>query len=80
MVARRGDLVKLTYLVGKFSSFLPTEPEDFILVRVVDWKGQLPKSVVARRVFKILPGLSSQKISDHAVDAIGIGLYLKGLL
>jgi hypothetical protein len=74
MVARKGDLVKLTWFVGLLCGMfypIPTE-----LIEVNKWKGQLPKEVVERRIKKIDPAYHNLK--SHSYDAVGIGLYVKG--
>ena len=74
MVARRGDLVKLTWFVGLVCGvFYPIKVN---LITVMEWKGQLPKEVVERRIKKAHPEYVGYK--DHCIDAIGIGLYVKG--
>lgn len=73
MVADRGDLVKLSIFVGYVEGFLGIPMER---IRVIDWKGQLPKDVVIKRINKILPKI---RATSHDADAIGIGLYLKGV-
>jgi len=73
MVADRGDLVKLSMFVGFCSGFLMIPMET---VEVIKWKGQLPKDIVEKRVKKLLPEAEDAK--SHAIDAIGIGLYLSG--
>lgn len=79
MVARRGDLVKLTYLVGVFAGMLY---RPFIPVEISAWKGNLPKRVVEQRVEQILGSGTMEllRIRSHSVDAVGIGLYLLGEL
>lgn len=72
MVADRGDLVKLSIFVGYLDGYLGIEMNR---VRVINWKGQLPKDVVIRRIKKLLPDVDAK---SHDFDAIGIGLYLKG--
>ena len=75
MVAKRGDLLKLTwfvgYICGRFKSKYPT------LVTVQSWKGQLPKKVTEARARRELPQLRKMNMKSHVFDAIGIGLYLK---
>lgn len=79
MVARRGDLNKLTYTVGYITCMLQalgcitTE-----LVPVATWKGQLSKVVVNKRIVKVLGAKRCTSFSSHAWDAVGIGLYAKG--
>ena len=71
-VAASGALVKLTMLVGIICGTVDFKP---ILVEVRDWKGQLPKDVIIKRIKRILPNC---KAKSHDWDAIGIGLHLKG--
>ena len=72
MVAGKGDIVKLAFFVGHVCAGLQVP---FHLVEVRQWKGQLPKDVVIRRIKKILPDV---KATSHDWDAIGIGLFKKG--
>jgi hypothetical protein len=65
----KGDLFKLSYLCGALSAQTGAV---LVLVSPSDWKGQLPKDVVAQRVrryWRTLP-----KMSNHAMDAVGMGL------
>lgn len=74
VTANSGALVKLSWFVGMVCGGLrphcPLRP-----VEVNQWKGQLPKEVVIRRIQRVLP---SCKATSHDWDAIGIGLYIKG--
>ena len=72
MVADRGDLVKLSIFVGYIKGYLGIPVES---VKVIDWKGQLPKDVVIKRIKRLLPTVNAK---SHDWDAIGLGLYLKG--
>lgn len=72
MVADRGDLVKLSIFVGYLDGYLGIKMNR---VRIIDWKGTLPKEVIEKRVKRVFPKLD---IKSHAVDAVGIGLYLRG--
>lgn len=74
MVAMRGDIVKLAWFVGYVCAHIDIPV--FELVPVIKWKGQLPKSVVIHRIKKLLPGVNAK---SHDWDAIGIGLYKKGV-
>lgn len=76
MVAKRGDLLKLTYLVGCIAGFL--EPIPMILVPVNKWKGQLPKEVVKNRITNILGEKKCRVLKSHDWDACGIGLNAMG--
>lgn len=68
--AAGGSLRKLTVLVGMIMNEF-----DARTIEVNDWKGQLPKEVVAKRVMAILPNCTAK---SHAMDAVGIGLYVAG--
>ena len=51
-------------------------------VGVNEWKGQLPKEIMHKRVLQRLPTLNRKAKSlpscfEHAMDAVGIGHYLK---
>lgn len=75
MVAQRGDLVKLAELVGYLEASFNLYDIRTHLVEIINWKGQLPKEVVIKRIKRIYPNL---KAKSHDWDAVGIGLYLKG--
>lgn len=73
-IALSGALTKLAYGVGVIAgSLFPRKVE---LIRVLDWKGNLPKEVVIKRIKQRMPDI---KADSHAWDAIGIGLYKKGI-
>jgi hypothetical protein len=73
----RGDIFKLVFLIGCIRGVLIFS--EFVPVRVIDWKGQLPKEEVERRCKRIIPEKDWVK-TTHLWDAVGIGLYLKGKL
>ena len=76
MIAKRGDLLKLTFLVGMlYSSF-----EECQIVPVNTWKGNLQKEVVIGRIGNRLSQETCMKLDKHMWDAVGIGLFLKGEL
>lgn len=81
MVARSGDLVKLCLLTGMLVQAARQKETEIRLVLPTQWKGQLPKDVTKRRVIEAL-GYENQtmsaKHSDHAFDAVGIGLWVQG--
>jgi Holliday junction resolvasome RuvABC endonuclease subunit len=78
MVAKKGDLLKLTFLVGCIAGFL--HPTPVVLVPVHVWKGQLPKEIVKQRIVKILGSKKCKSLKSHDYDATGIGLFVQGLL
>lgn len=76
MVAKRGDLLKLTFLVGCIQGFL--EPTFVHLLPVHTWKGQLPKEVVKSRIKNLLGKDICRNLKSHDWDACGMGLFLQG--
>lgn len=70
VTASSGALVKLTLLVGQIMREFSAE-----VLPVNEWKGQLSKQIVEKRVKDFLPGCTAK---SHAIDAIGMGLYLTG--
>lgn len=73
VAAQSGAVVKLAVLVGYISGRMSHLICDFITVP--EWKGQLPKAAVIRRIKKLLPEVDA---GSHDWDAIGIGLYKSG--
>lgn len=77
--ASTGSLIKLAVLTGMLISLaMESKMADVVLVEPSQWKGQLPKKVCENRIRKILPNLA-RKHSNHAIDAIGLGLWRAGL-
>ena len=75
--AAKGDLFKLTYLIGGFGKIVSTRTGKApVLVLPAGWKGQLPKKVINARI-KLSLG---KKYKNHESDAVGIGLCLQGAL
>lgn len=74
---KTGSLQKLTFLVGWLSAISSMNFAMAIPVLVHEWKGQLPKPVVERRVQQTLGRDTCQRLGlrSHAYDAAGIGLY-----
>jgi hypothetical protein len=77
----RGDLQKLTYLVGVLSRMSHDQGAVFEPVPVSQWKGQLPKDIVIDRIQQALGTRACTKlgITTHAWDATGIGLWRLGV-
>jgi Holliday junction resolvasome RuvABC endonuclease subunit len=71
--ASRGDLFSLSYLAGMFASLMP--PENVVLIFPRDWKGQLSKDNVIKRLKKRWPRITYR---NHQADAVGIGAALLG--
>ena len=79
MVAKTGDLLKLTFLVGIICGYASTNFVDYVLVPVNQWKGQLPKQIVTERIIRRLGEKQCLGIKTHAWDAVGIGLHALGI-
>lgn len=78
IAAQSGSVYKLAFLVGYLAA--DVYPCEVIVVTPQEWKGQLPKDVVQRRIERIL-GRSKCRavgIRSHAWDAVGIGLFALG--
>ncbi len=75
VTARSGALVKLSWFVGVLSGVLTDKEVELVTVR--EWKGQLPKNLVVKRINRIMPG---NHLKSHMFDAVGIGLYKQGRL
>lgn len=75
IAAQAGAVYKLAFLVG----YIAREFQDCTVhtVTVGEWKGQLPKDVVQRRIERTLGAGVCQElgIKTHAWDAVGIGLW-----
>lgn len=78
MVSAKGDLVKLTFLVGAFYGVCQDLGIPFEPVPVIEWKGQLPKPVVEKRIRDALGVKRCTSFTADVWDAVGIGLYKKG--
>lgn len=79
--AARGDLLKLTFLLGSYARVCAEAGIPYELIDVTVWKGQLPKRVVIQRIKRRLPSLEELlKPTTHSWDAIGIGLHAKGYM
>jgi len=77
----RGDIYKLSALIGAIMQVASGKYDSMIgLIPVLDWKGQLPKPVVAKRCMELIDYKRHEKlaITSHGWDAVGIGLYAKG--
>ncbi len=87
VAARDGDLVTLSILVGALIGHMwRTENGREVaatygthLVDVVDWKGNMSKEMTEVRVKQKLPKWRSQSNTTHEADAVGLGLYAKGM-
>jgi hypothetical protein len=71
-----GDLQRLVFLVGVLCGRFSLSK--FTLVTPAEWKGQLPKDVVIRRLQKKLGRRVTQDYDKDMWDAVGIGLWKLG--
>lgn len=69
-----GSIDRLSFFIGVLAGSLP-EHWRVMLPRVRDWKGQLPKDVVIRRMMQRYGAMTCQALDmqSHAWDALGIG-------
>ena len=75
--SERGDLFILTYLIGGLAEQVRLKCVNGpILVYPREWKGQMGKDVVDRRIKRAL----KKEYRDHESDAVGIGLAIQGVL
>lgn len=77
--AADGDLFKLTYLTGYlarvFQEFTGHSNTSY-LVKPGEWKGQLSKGAIDRRIKRAI----GMQYGNHIADAVGIGLQVMGVL
>lgn len=80
MMSWHGDLQRTLILIGSIHG--RTHKADWRLTPPSEWKGQLPKSVTIHRVQKAigLRACHQLKIHTHAWDAVGIGLWHRGVI
>jgi hypothetical protein len=76
--ASQGDLFKLSFLCGAIHMAASLNNINVYLFSPQEWKGQLPKDCVIRRIQRQFMGMRVPK--DHEADAIGMGLAAQGLL
>jgi hypothetical protein len=73
--AKSGNLIKLAVNFGGLQAI--TFSQNILWKNVpLKWKGNIPKEIMHNRIRQQLPTLSKDAVS-HALDAIGIGLYVK---
>ena len=73
----RGDLFKLSFLTGMLAAISQEVAEaEIVLVTPSQWKGQLSKVAVRRRIKRAL----GKRYKDHIEDAVGMGLKVQGAL
>lgn len=76
------DLILLAVLVGRVQNLVGVETQ---LVKPREWKGQVPKDVMVRRVWKALTEEERERIQEprcrslrhNLLDGVGIGLAMR---
>jgi len=76
--AKRGNLSKLSYLVGMYGASCFERGISIRIIPAREWKGQLKDPMVLSRV-QDLTGIQLKKSEQHIADAIGMGLSLQGM-
>lgn len=76
----RGNTFYLAYMVGVIAGLFIERNIYFKIITARQWKGQLTKTATRLRAERALPFLKSEKLSEHVIDAIGIGLSEQGRL
>lgn len=77
IAAQAGAVYALAFLVGFFAAKF--QGCSVIVFTPNEWKGQLPKEVVERRLRKKLgSSFDTLGIKTHAIDAVGIGMHAIG--
>lgn len=80
--AGAGSIIKLAFGIGQLALAADAcGGAKFIPVPVAQWKGNLPKRIVIKRIKKRLTPARLEYLEpeSHSWDAIGIGLFCKGL-
>lgn len=79
--AETNSLQKLCYQVGAIGQaiYRSCPGATFTPIAVCDWKGQLPKAVVIKRIEKILGIGNCKNFKNDIWDSVGIGLSVKGV-
>lgn len=81
--AERGDLFTLAQVIAGYCAECAAREITFELVQAKTWKGQLTKYATRKRIERFWRGIdlsySDAWFSEHAYDAIGIGLYKAGV-
>ena len=74
--AGRGDLFKLTFLIGCMAHVVYQYRYETVMVTPGEWKGQLPKDVVKKRI----KAQFGRSFGDHEADAVGMLLAIQDML
>ena len=79
-----GDTYKMAYFAGCIGEWCTLAGVEYKLITPREWKGQTSKETIERRIRTRLSdpqweGWDAHLVA-HAVDAVGMGLWLKGYL
>jgi len=69
-------LFKLCFIYGGTYAILSSLGYEIVEIPVISWKGQMTKLMVDRRIARAI----NKEYPNHVSDAVGIGLYVRGLL
>ena len=72
-----GSVIVLAEYIGRVMQICSNNYVVYELVPVIKWKGTLTKHIVKNRILRKLPRI---KAHSHDWDAIGLGLYLMGVI
>ncbi len=75
--AEKGNLTLLSHIIGSYYGICFELGIDCHFIKAREWKGQMKKEIVARRVQM---AIGQTYPSTHRMEAVGIGLALKGIL
>lgn len=75
----RGDITKVAYMVGVLGEFAAISGAGFYPITVTEWKGQLTKEVIAKRLTRIFGDetVDRLRLRADAWDAVGIGYHFR---
>ena len=78
--AKKGDVVHMAHFCGMLHHWSLSRHSNFFPIKVTDWKGQLPKEIVEKRLKRAIgtKDRCNKEITDHAWDAVGVGLVFAG--
>jgi len=77
-VTSKGGVGKLHCLIGMFARTVDARGIPFQRIPVREWKGQLPKEVVNKRIEQRLGKPFCKQLKADMWDAVGIGLHYLG--
>lgn len=76
--AQSGSLLKLAYVCGAYGTLTALNGIKFQPVPVREWKGNLSKNQVIRRIRRTLGNAICASYKNDEWDAVGIGLWYRG--